>query len=104
MKAWKVGRLDDAYSSVVFAETRGKAREVAMDTDFIEIGAWRCKKADGEYRGHFEMDWYDPKDRLFLIKELGFTCEYFGDEDCEQCVGKDFCDIYIEHLNDEEVE
>ena len=98
MKAWKAFSPDWAYSTVIFAETEGKARAAAMHTDccedmmFTEIAIRRCKELDGEHRGHTEMDWYDPLDRLALVKN-GWMCEYFGDDDCETCAGKDLCEI-----------
>ena len=36
MKAWLVKDKDEYYATVVFAETRGKARALAMHTDACE--------------------------------------------------------------------
>lgn len=97
LKAWRVSpSYDYAYSQVVFAETRGKAKDLAMRTDvcedcsFTEIRVTRVPGLDSEYRGRWEMDWYDPYDRRALVRE-GWMCENVYDEDCLVCHGNDYC-------------
>lgn len=103
MKAYKISDLKGYadYSTVVFAETRGKAKVIAIHTDsfedyeFTEIGARRVPALDKYYRGICEMDWHDPKDRVALVKEANFSCSYEWDiEDlgCEKCPAKQWCD------------
>ena len=107
MKAWRVCRKDERWSTVVFAETRGQARSIAMTTDccedaqFCDIEVYRAKVMDKYYKpGKVELEWRDPKDRLALVKELGFYCdpEYLDWSDCKTCSAKKYCDYYQDHL------
>lgn len=103
MKAWIVKVKYEPGTSVVFAETRGKAKSLARDTDyftdfhFCDIEARRVPQIDKYYKdGKFEMDWYNPQDRLALVKELGFVCDYdcFYLEECAHCSAQKYCDLY----------
>lgn len=102
MKAWIVDNKDGDGSTVVFAETRGKARAEARWTDcceemeFTEIKPYRFKEADEMYRGRREMDWDDPDDRRFL-KEHGWSCIDFDYDECPKCPGE-ACERWKEHL------
>lgn len=106
MKAWIVrNRRDGFYSTVVFAETRGKAKSRALATDccedvpYCDLETRRAPQLDKCYKdGKTEMDWYDPKDRLTLVKECGFMCDFetFQVEDCSACSAKAFCDRYTD--------
>ena len=89
------------YSTVVFAETSGKAKAIAIKTDafndyeFTEISARRVPALDKYYHGLDEMDWFDPDDRVALVKEANFFCSYEDDiEDlrCEDCPAKKWCE------------
>lgn len=103
MKAWQVSVKDEFYSTVVFAETRGKAKSVALSTEcceyarFTDIEVRRLPQMDKYHKeGKTEMDWDDPLDRLALVKECSFVCdcetrEY---ENCEICSAREFCDGY----------
>ncbi len=113
MKAWLVRVRDENWCTVVFAESRGKARAAALstdcceDADFTDIEARRLPIADSQYNGRTEMDWDDPKDRLFLVKEAGFYCEYVEPYNCEKCSAKEYCDLYqdsLEELREEEAD
>ena len=48
MKAWQVVSQYDDYAAIVFAETRGQAKNFALsldcfeDNSFIELKAYRC--------------------------------------------------------------
>lgn len=97
MKAWKINNPYEDYATVVFAETRGKAKviaqrtEVCEDLTFIEIIIHRYKEADSQYRGHLEMDWYDHDDKMFLLSH-GWYCD--GDmtyDYCKNCEDRDAC-------------
>ena len=103
-KAWLVREKGEFCATVVFAETRGKARERAMhtdaceDVDFINIEVRRLKDADKYYKaGKFELNWYNFEDRIAMVKDCGFTCipDAHSAENCEVCPAKDLCDDYI---------
>lgn len=101
MKAWLVREKDEFCAAVVFAETRGKARALAKYTDccencdFIDIEVRRVPKIDKYYKdGKIEMEWGIPKDRIALVKELGFECEEIDLNICEECSAKEYCDKY----------
>ena len=106
MKAWLVRTKDEFYATVVFAETRGKARAIAMQTeacqyaDFCEIEVYRQKSMDKYYtKSKTEMNWCNTNDRIALVKECGFFCgdDYFDLNDCEDCPAKDYCDRYTDY-------
>lgn len=103
MKAWLVREKDEFAATVVFAETRGKAKSLALSTDacedvaFVRIEVSRMKEADKYYReGKTELDWNNPADRVVLVKECGFVCDYdaFYLGHCEVCSAKEYCDRY----------
>ena len=83
LKAWLVREKDEFAATVVFAETRGKAKAIARYTDACEdvpytrIEATRMPEADKHYRkGKVELDWNDPSDRIALVRDCGFRCDY----------------------------
>lgn len=104
MKAYLAeDRWDPTFSTVVFAETRGKARAIAQhtdaceDRDFTDIRILREPVLDECYRGVPEMDWYNAGDRLALVKLCGFHCSYEIDlkpEECEKCCAHEDCARY----------
>lgn len=105
MKAYLVRdeQSDFDYCTVVFAETRGKAKQEAlcadacMDAEFTNISARRIPQLDRFYRGRTEMDWYNDKDRLAMVRYAGMRCsdEVTTDEaECEECPAKDYCERY----------
>lgn len=107
MKAWLVREKDEFCATVVFAETRGKAKSAALytecceDANFCSIEVWRKPQMDKYYTdGKTEMDWYNPQDRVALVKDCGFRCDYdyFDIEDCEQCPAKEYCDEHNEYI------
>ena len=113
MKAWLVKEKDEFCATVVFAETRGKARSLAMhtecceDADFTDIEVSRKPQMDKYYKeGKKEMDWYDSKDRIALVKDCNFVCDYdyWEREDCENCSAKEYCDRYKDHKESEDKE
>ena len=106
MKAWLVRDKDEFCATVVFAETRGKARSLAMsmdcceDVEFTDIDVHRMPQADKYYKeGKGYLDWDNPKDRIALVKDCGFWCGYdaFDFENCESCSAKEYCDRYKDH-------
>lgn len=101
MKAWLVRNKDKYCATVVFAETRGKARSLALrtdcceDCDFCDIQVTRQPKADKYYKeGKTELDWYNPKERIIFVKELGFSCYDIDLRVCEGCSAKEYCNAY----------
>lgn len=96
-KAYKVYDKDDMFSTIVFAETRGKAKVKALLTDtcegseFTRIRAERVPKADCLYKGSWEIDWYDQEQRLYLVKEMGWSCFEPESDDCENCKARQYC-------------
>lgn len=110
MKAWIVNEKYETASAVVFAETRGKAKALALctssceDTNFCDVEVSRAPEMDKYYvDGKTEMDWSDSDDRIALVKECGFYCEDPIAECCKSCPAKDFCDEAVqekEHSND----
>lgn len=113
MKAYLVKDKDELSATVVFAETAGKARALAMstecceDVDFCDIEVRRTPQLDKYYvDGKKEMDWFNPQDRIVLVKECGFVCDpdYLESEHCELCSAKDYCDQYFEMRSDNNAE
>ena len=104
MKAYIVtDKYECEYSTVVFAETRGKAIALAKHTDacedvpFTRISARRCQQLDKYYRGKYEMDWGNSDDRIAMCKYAGFFCSFEIDEpDCDACPSKEYCERYLD--------
>ena len=95
MKAWLVREKDEFCATVVFAETRGKAKAAALytecceDADFCNIEVHRQPQMDKYYTdGKTGMDWDNPQDKIALVKE----CE------CKRCSARKYCDRYDEHV------
>ena len=111
MKAWLVREKDEFAATVVFAETRGKARALAMhtetceDVDFCDIEVSRRPALDKYYEdGKKEMDWFNSKDRIALVKDGGFSCipDYWEPEDCKTCPAAEYCDVAQDRLREQE--
>ena len=107
MKAWLVRERDEFCATVVFAETRGKAKVLAMhtdaceDADFMDIEIRRVPQMDKYYTaGKKEMSWFKAADRIALVKDCGFTCDTdaFNLEDCPYCPANEHCDLYRDRL------
>ena len=102
MKAWKVWDRQYSYcSTVVFAESAGEAKKVALGTEtcedaaFVDIRVRRFPEMDDAYRGLSEINWYDMKDRMKLV-ELGWSCEDMSWE-CDECLCKSKCSWWDEN-------
>ena len=110
MKAYEVYDKDDMFSTIVFAETSGKAKALALLTDtceeseFTRIRVKRVPKADCLYKDSWEIDWYDPKQRLYLVKEMGWSCYEPEIDECENCKARLYCDYFQEYLKNEDEE
>lgn len=107
MKAWFVKEKDAFCATVVFAETRGKAKYLALSTDtcedasFCDIEVRRMKELDKYYKeGKWELDWENPADRIALVKDGGFVCDpdYYDWEDCAVCPAKEYCDYHKDRM------
>ena len=105
MKAYLIREVNGIYdyATVVFAETRNKAKMIGMNAgpfwgiglDYIDIEAKRIPKLDKYYRGLNEMDWDNNEDRIAMVKDGNFSCSYeFEPDDCETCPAKQWCDRY----------
>ena len=111
IKAYKCHDDYSGYSTVIFAETAGKARYIAINSDtlgedleFKDIYVRRIPALDVYYKGKKEMDWYDPDDRLVMVKIAGYMCDEdgFDPDECEKCSGKDYCSRWEEYRQDVE--
>lgn len=94
MKAWLVRECGEFRATVVFAETRGKAKSAALhteaceDVDFLNIEVRRLKEADKYHKpGKKELDWLNDADRIAMVKDCGFTCDSEAHcwENCVDC-------------------
>ena len=113
MKAWLVQPKDEPYAGIVFAETRGQARSMALSLDgfedeqFTDIEARRAPYADKYYKeGRAYLDWDIPEDRIALVKDCCFVCDrdYWERENCDTCPAKEYCDRYQELKESEDTE
>lgn len=104
MKAWLVRECGEFCATVVFAETRGKAKSAALRTetcegaDFVNIEVRRLKEADKYHKpGKKELDWLNAADRIAMVKDCGFTCDSDTHcwENCADCPAKEFCDDFL---------
>ena len=101
MKAWIVHDYDNYFATVVFAETRNKAKVEALATDCCEgmeykdVRPRRFKEADCRYQGKTEIDWDDDSNRLFLFRH-GWRCEDPDEYICSSCVLRAACEQYKE--------
>jgi len=103
MKAWLVREKGEFCATVVFAETRGKAKAVALYTEccenanFCNVEVHRQPQIDKCYTdGKKQMDWDSSQDRIALVRDCGFYCsdETFFEEECESCSARKYCDKY----------
>lgn len=106
MKAWEIDDYE-GFSEIVFAETPGKAKAIAMklalfeDYEFAELRPYRVPKADKMYKGDPHMDMDLEENWIFAVKELGWECFDFDHEYCERwCCAREFCDKYQDYLKE----
>lgn len=100
---------DEGSCLVVFAETAGKAKAYTAGTDtfcdygFTGIRVLRKADLDRFYKGKTEMDWFDPKERIAMVRYANFECSHeLSDAECgcEDCEAKKWCGRY-EGMHDE---
>ena len=105
MKAYYASADYLDYATVVFAETRGKAKALALHTDafedseYTDVRVSRRPALDRYYRGLPEMDWFNADDRIAMVREAGFVCSWelpAYELDCWLCPAAEWCDRYIE--------
>lgn len=110
MKAWKVDTNDSDYgATIVFAETSGKAKAVALANcsqfdglDFTELCARRYKDLDQYYKGEAYPDaWNDDELRLILVRDYAWFCIDGIDSYCDDCIAKEYC-LQWEGVEEEE--
>ena len=94
-------------ATVIFAESAGKAKSIALstecccDSDFINLEVYRLPHIDKYYKsGKVEMDWYNPEDRIALVTEAGFHCHYIELPECKQCPAREYCEDWQEYLEE----
>jgi len=101
MKAWMVDDNNAEYgTSIVFAETRGKAISYALmwidtfeDCSWTDIRAKRFPEYDQFYDGRSEADfWNDEDHRVRLVRDFGWSCFDPIDSYCEDCPAKGWCE------------
>lgn len=107
-KAYSVSEDNSGIYYIVFAETASKAKyelwlvhdDICTDYSYFDFFEFACgfsvkrlPEADKEYRGHSVMDWHDSEDRMFLVKELDWSCneEEIAECECNKCVAFQFC-------------
>ena len=101
MRAYKAWVDCGDGSTVVFAETRNKAKVIALSCDccedapYIDIRVHRMKELDHLYQGKPEMDWYDDETRLLLVRDFGWSCAEPSWE-CDSCCCKKYCSWHEE--------
>ena len=104
-KAWIAKKRGEFCATVVFAETRGKAKSLALHTeacenaDFTRLEVRRIPSADKYYElGKYELDCFNAEDRIALVRDCGFTCDPDAHcwEECASCSAKEFCDDFLE--------
>lgn len=111
MKAYSVSDRDgsEGGSIIVFAETAGKAKAYAVrQDDFCDYGftglrAIRRPMLDKYHKGRTEMDWFDPNDRIAMVRYANYECSgevSFADCDCENCPAKKWCRRYEREMDD----
>ena len=87
-------------STVVFAETPGKAKMIAQNTNacedvpFTDILVRRVPILDDAYRGRDEMDWMNAQDRIRMVRDADYECS--GEVDvtekkCRACPAFQWC-------------
>ncbi len=101
MKAYScTDRTECVCSTVVFAETPGKARMIAQrtnaceDVEFTNIWVKRVPALDDAYRGRTEMDWMNDEDRIRMVRDADFECASdvdVSEEKCRACPAFQWC-------------
>ena len=96
MKTYKAWVDYGEGSTIVFAETRNRAKVIAMgcdsceDAPYTDIRVKRMKELDHLYKGNSEMNWYDDETRLLFVRDFGWACIEPSWE-CDSCNCKKYC-------------
>lgn len=95
-KAYYAYEKDSDCATIVFAasatqaKTIAKSCEIGEDARYIDLRVRRMPEADSLYTGYGEVDWYNPKIRISLVRDLGWDC--FGPSfECDTCQAKPYC-------------
>ena len=81
--------------------------EACDGVNFLDIEVRRMKEADKYYQdGKTELDWFNDSDRIALVKECGFTCDWDVIEmkECVDCAAKEYCDQYKDLMQETRVD
>lgn len=106
IKAYMVSQIDSFNSIVAYAESANKAKSLALlsdqfeDVEYIDLQAYRLPEGDLEIDKVRLLDFYDPQDRVLLVKKYGFHCEYVEVDECEKCSAKEYCTFYQEQIEE----
>lgn len=106
-KAYAISADYAPYSEVVWAETSGKAKRIALDRcesmqdlDFIELHARRLPEMDLMYDGNPVADWCDDETRIKLVSDCGWHCAEPELHDCKICPAREFCETWEDMKDD----
>lgn len=107
-KAYMISSDNADCSEVVWAETSGKAKRIALEKcesmwecDFVELRARRLPEMDLLYKGSSVADWYDDEVRIKLVSEYGWHCAEPDFRDCKICPARENCDSWEEMQEDD---
>ena len=105
MKAYLVTGYDiedeDDRMAIVFAETSGKTKSIVTDIidfwyiPYVDLRARRAHCMDKYYQeGKRYLDWNIQKDRVLLVEELGWYCNFdFDVYEYKDCLAKEFRNV-----------
>lgn len=108
MKAWNVTHIYEVCGTIVFAETAGQAKAIALGThslmgsDYRDLRARRMQKLDDLSSEPGECDWDDAKLVTALVRGYSWGCEEPDVATCETCPAVEWCDWRAEKLLDED--
>lgn len=110
-KAYMISADYADCSEVVWAESSGKTKRIALDScesmwdlRFIDLRAKRLPEVDLLYSGKAIADWYDMEIRIKLVSEYGWHCAEPDYRDCKVCPANSYCDTWEELQEDAEME
>ena len=108
MKAWNVTDFNGLRVTIVFAETAGRAKSIALCTDDFEdcdyklLKARRMPKLDGFASVPGECDWDDAKLIITLVRECGWSCKDPDWVVCASCPAAEWCGEKVPSEGEEE--
>ena len=108
IRAFVCQEEEEWNSVVVFAESAGKARYIAIcsyelgdDLRFQDVRVYRAPSLDKCYRGLNMMNWNDPQDRIAMVRDAGFQCSEADPVSCEICAARAYCDTYKDRMEEQ---